>query len=237
MERLIDFHSRSIGNLLVFGDINMEVTETKLHAFIDQQELYSLIKSPTCFKSMEGRCIDLMLTNRKHSFLKSQSFETGFSDFHHMIYTVLKTTYTKIPPKVVKYRSYRNFSEPEFLGDMTASLAAIKPETYDEFENVIKQALDKHAPVKTAIHRGNNKPHVHKEMRKAIMKRTRLKNIANESKSEDDFQRYKTQRNLVVKINRVAKDNFMPVSIPRLWAEIKSSGKHSNRFSQNSRTS
>ena len=102
----------------------------------------------------------------------SHSFETGFSDFHHMIYTVLKTTYNKIPPKTIKYRSYKKFSEPEFLGDVATALAAINPGTYDEFEDVIKQALDKHAPIKTAIHRGNNKPHINKEMRKAIKKRT-----------------------------------------------------------------
>ena len=75
MERLIDFHSSSIGNLLIFGDMNMEVTETNLQSFIDQQELYSMVKSPTCFKGRAGRCIDLMLTNRKHNFLESQSFE------------------------------------------------------------------------------------------------------------------------------------------------------------------
>ena len=115
MERLIDFHSRSIGNLLVFGDINMEVTETSLQSFIDQQELHSLVKSPTCFKGRAGKCIDLMITNRKHNFLKSQSFETGFSDFHHMIYTILKTIYTKIPTKVVRYRNYKNSQNKNFL--------------------------------------------------------------------------------------------------------------------------
>ncbi len=50
-------------------------------------------------------------------------------------------------------------------------------------------ALDKHAPIKTAVHRGKNKPHVHREMRKAIMKRTRLKNIANKTKSQDDLSK------------------------------------------------
>ena len=125
-----------------------------------------------------------------------------------MIYIILRTTYTKIPPKVVRYRNYKNVSEQEFRGDVTTGLTAINPETHDEFENFIKQALDKHAPIKTAIHRGNNKPHVHKEMRKAMMKRMRLKNIANKSKSHNDFQRYKKQRNLVVKINRMAKRQF-----------------------------
>ena len=131
----------------------MEVSQLDLQSFIDQQELYSLIRSPTCFKVRAGRCTDLMLTNRKHSFKLGQSFEAGFSDFHHMIYTVLKTTYHRIPPKTIKCRSYKKFSESEFLGDVATVLAAMNPGTYDEFEDVIKQALDTHAPVKTAIHR------------------------------------------------------------------------------------
>ena len=44
-----------------------------------------------------------------------------------------------------------------------------------------------------------------KELRKAIMKRTRLKNIANETKREEDIKRYREQRNLVVKVNTNAK--------------------------------
>ena len=99
METLIDFHSKSSGKLLILGDLNMEVHESSLKTFIEERELYSMIKTPTCFKSVRGRCIDLLLTNSKYSFQKSQSFETGFSDFHHMIYTILKTTYVKKEPK------------------------------------------------------------------------------------------------------------------------------------------
>ena len=84
----------------------------------------------------------------------SQSFETRFSDFHHMIYTFLKTTYNRIPPKTITYRRYSKFSESEFLGDVLTALAAINPVIYDEFEDVIKHALDKHAPIKTAIQKG-----------------------------------------------------------------------------------
>ena len=40
------------------------------------------------------------------------------------------------------------------------------------------------------------------------MKRRRLKNIANKTKAQDDFQKYKAQRNLVVKMDRRAKRQF-----------------------------
>ena len=84
--------------MLITGDFNMKVTDKNLIPFIEAYELYSLIKKPTCFKSKKGRCIDLTLTNKKHSFMKSQSFETGFSDHHHLIYTILKTTFVKLAP-------------------------------------------------------------------------------------------------------------------------------------------
>ena len=173
---LVDFYSRSTHNLLVIGDLNLEASDPTLNVLIDQLELYSMIKTPTCFKSPSGRCIDLFLTNRKHSFQNSQSFETGFSDHHHMIYTVLKTTFVKVPPKVVKYRNYKHFSDQDFRADLANGLYTTKPKTYDEFEEIVRAKLDKHAPFKTAIFRGNNKPHLSKELNKAIMVRTRLKN-------------------------------------------------------------
>ena len=70
METLIDFHSKSSGKLLILGDLNMEVLESSLKTFIEERELYSLIKTPTCFKSVHGQCIDLLLTNSKYSFQK-----------------------------------------------------------------------------------------------------------------------------------------------------------------------
>ena len=50
--------------------------------------------------------------------------------------------------------------------------------------------------------RGNNKPHVKSDMRKAIMTRTRLKTRANKSGNDEDRKKYKQQRNLIVSMNR-----------------------------------
>ena len=53
-----------------------------------------------------------------------------------------------------------------------------------------------------------NKPHVKSDMRKEIMKRTRLKNRANKSGNDEDRKKYKQQRNLIVSMNRKAKRDF-----------------------------
>ena len=63
-------------------------------------------------------------------------------------------------------------------------------------------------PFKTVVIRGNNKPHMSKTLRRAIMRRTRLKNRSVKTRNEADFQRYRMQRNLVVKLNKGAKREY-----------------------------
>ena len=53
--------------------------------------------------------------------------------------------------------------------------------------------------------RGNNKLHVKKALRQAIMKRSRLKNTANKTKDHSDIRNYKKQWNYVVNLNKLAR--------------------------------
>ena len=54
-----------------------------------------------------------------------------------------------------------------------------------------------------------DKPHVNKDLRSAIMKRSRLKNEANKAKSLDDIISYKKKRNLVVNLNEKTKFEYL----------------------------
>ena len=53
--------------------------------------------------------------------------------------------------------------------------------------------------------RGNPKPHVIKTPRYEIMKRSKLKSKANNTKNPSDIKNYKKQRNYVVQLNKKAK--------------------------------
>ena len=68
--------------------------------------------------------------------------------------------------------------------------------------------LNTHTSKKVTILRGNHKPHYNKNLRKAITKRSRLKNKANRSKDPVDTANYKKQRNLVVLLNHQAKSKY-----------------------------
>ena len=78
------------------------------------------------FKSSNGSAIDLILTNNNHLYQKSQSFETGISDHHHLIYTMLKSKYERMPPKTITYRSYKNFAEELFKEDIRSDCSYIE---------------------------------------------------------------------------------------------------------------
>ena len=95
----------------IFGDFNTEPSED----FCLNYNLSNLIKEPTCFKNHENpSCIDLILTNFPRHFQNSMAVETGLSDCHKMIVTVMKSQYEKLKPKLISYRKYNNFSNDIF---------------------------------------------------------------------------------------------------------------------------
>ena len=110
---MIDYFSVSYDNHVIIGDFNLEPSTGLLKHFINSNALYNLIKVNRCFKG-KGTCIDLILTNRKYSFKNTNAFETRLSDRHHMIHTMLKSTFEKAEPIKLIYRNYKNFSFDRF---------------------------------------------------------------------------------------------------------------------------
>ena len=95
----------SIQAFMVLDDFNMDPSHTQLYQHYNYN---NLIKHSTCFKG-DGSCIDLILTNRKYCFINTSSFETCISDHHHLIYSMLETSFEKEESKKVTYRNYKQF--------------------------------------------------------------------------------------------------------------------------------
>ena len=100
---IIDYFAFTYDNFLIMGDFNTEPSDPFLISFCDSNNLINLIKNNTCFKGIPF-CIDLILTNRTYSFKSTTSSETGLSDHHHMIYTLLKSSFINEEPKFLNYR-------------------------------------------------------------------------------------------------------------------------------------
>ena len=67
-------------------------------------------------------CIDLLLTNFKPSFMKTNVFETGISDHHKMISTIKELHFTRESPKTKYYRNYRKFDIGYFSSEISRQL-------------------------------------------------------------------------------------------------------------------
>ena len=96
---VIDYYLRTYENILAIGDFNLSVVNRYLEAFMQAYDFSSLIKKPTCYQSNTPSYIDLILTNRKILF----TFETGLSDHHKLVCTILKSGGFKEAPIEEKY--------------------------------------------------------------------------------------------------------------------------------------
>ena len=71
------------------------------------------------------------------------------------------------------------------------------------------EAIDKHAPLKKKLVRGNQAPFMNRDFQKAIYTRTRLKNKYWRDPSRENELAYKKQRNLCVSIRRKSITNSL----------------------------
>ena len=111
---ILDNYLPMYKNFVVIGDFNFPFENSHLEVFIQAHDLSSLIKKPTGYQSHTPSCIDLILTNRKHLFQLSNTFETGLSDHHKLICTILKSGGFKGAPIKKIYRSYKTFDVDQF---------------------------------------------------------------------------------------------------------------------------
>ena len=179
------------------------MSETHLKDFCELYNVENLINEPTCFKNPNNpSSIDLMLTNKRHSFCNSMAIETGLSDCHKMTLTVLKKYIKKREPRVIKYRCYKHFDEGIFREELLQAINTLNEDDvkYKAFHDVFLNVINSHAPMKQKTVRGNNAPFMSKRLTKAIMQRSKLKNKYNKDPSEENLKQYKKQRNFCVNL-------------------------------------
>ena len=140
LTKIIDYFADTYDKHLILGDFNLERTDSALIGFLDSSSLTNLIKTNTCFKG-KGSCIDLILTNWKFSFKFTSTYETGISDHHHMIYTMLKSCFQNTEPKLLNYRDFKSFSPQAFEDDLSEALIGCG-DSYDKFENICTSKLN-----------------------------------------------------------------------------------------------
>ena len=205
--KILDKYAHSYEKVLVAGDFNSQDSEPSISNFISEHNLKNIVKNPTCFKSLENpTCIDLFITNFSNSFQSTKTVSTGLSDFHKMVLTVLKNKFVKLKPKKFEYRCYRTVNRETFRCELSYSLAGAS--SLEEFDEIYLGVLNKHAPIKKKTVRINQAPYMTKTLRKAIMRRSALKNKFYRDKSLTTERMYKKQKNFCSRLYKKEKRKF-----------------------------
>ena len=112
---------------------------------MDTSALSPLNVNPTCFKNSKNpSCVDLLLTNFKPYFMKTNAFETGISDHHKMISNIMKHRFIRESPlKTSYYRDYRKFDidyvSSELSGQLDSTFCFVKDnEECEELHEMLK---------------------------------------------------------------------------------------------------
>ena len=173
-EELTDSLSRAINsyeNIILMGDFNIDIKKAnstaynKLEEFCGTFNLTNLVKFQTCFLNNHKSTIDLILTNKPQFFQITIVTECGVNDCQKRITTFMKSDISRLKPRNVHYRSYKNFFNKEkFLSDVKEADFSFKKSNPDVnylvLTNVFSNIVNIHAPLKKKILRGNKQPRI-----------------------------------------------------------------------------
>ena len=131
---------------------------------------------------------------------------------------------------MVNSRDYQNFRKNEFRAELDNEMLKhdLGNMEYQHFLNIFIEILNKHAPMKQKYLRANQGRFMTKDLHKAIMKRSRLRNKFLRDRTDISREEYKKQRNLCVSLLKKAKkDHFANLDIKsvtdnkKFWQTVK----------------
>ena len=108
----------------------MTAENPQVNSIMQLHDMSHLINEPTYFQWHDPTCTENILTNQKTMFKTSKTFESGLSDHHKLMSTIMKSGSFRSPPRKKVYRSYKNFDFECFNTALKTKLDSIKGPTY-----------------------------------------------------------------------------------------------------------
>ena len=210
LEYLIDKCRQNANNILLFGDLNINMMNPNncLKPVFDVLGVKNLVTLPTCFKSNEHTLIDLLVTNVPKRLQNVTCIDCELSDCHKMVCWATKMKAPGKINKVIQYRSYKNFDESKFkqeLASVPFHVSEIFDNTDDSYwfcHKLLVNIINEHAPPKTRQVKYKQVPYMNSGLRKSINVRNMLRRKFEKCKTHENWIRYKTHRNQVSYLRR-----------------------------------
>ena len=199
-------------NILTIGDLNFDLNKKDkckpLSQLCDNYNLTNVIKGSTChMKNSEPSSIDVILTNTTNLICNTINVDIGVSDCHNFIATTIREQCNESKVKYANFRSYKHFNEDNFNQDILKipfhsyhnhDIDGV----YGSTEMLLTEVINKHAPMKKKKIKKESPPFMNGDLRKSIYKKKQLRNAYFKCRTNENWNAYKYQRNLVTNLKR-----------------------------------
>ena len=225
-------------DVVILGDFNVDVNKTcnskKINNIARHSNLKQLITDFTRVTDKSRTIIDLAFVSNPDRVSSSGVNSLGLSD-HSLIYLVHKNKKVKVPPKVIEYRSLKNFNEYDFTDslkkidwDLVYNCSDVN-DALGVWQDLFKNVCDVHAPIKDKLVKGSKLPEwINNDFIKLSKQRDYFYKKAHKTNDPSDWKSAKSLRNKVNNMNKFLKKTYCDKAIndnvnnsKQLWNTIK----------------
>lgn len=232
--------------LFCMGDFNVNFfnLNNPLNNCFGSYGLTQIVSEPTRITGTTSTLIDLIFTTNLEAIQDVGTLSTdNFSD-HRLVFTNLKIITSKMSPKKISYRCFRNFDLDLFLMDLCglpwSDLVREGDLDYKIliFNKFILDTFDKHAPIIEKRVTKPPAPWLTENLRLIMKERDRSLRKFKRTRLDADWKVYKDLRNYTVMMVRNERRGYLK-SINSLnnpkktWSALKSLNIHSGNKSAN----
>ena len=207
--KILDEMFSDCQNVIVTGDLNFNMNEHNiLHDLCNIYNLKNKVTENTCFKNESGTLLDVFLVSNRYCFGECLNTDIGVSDFHNIVGCSIKGNLPYNMKKVISYRSYKKFDIEKFHNDLDniptdeCITSANVDKQMNDFINAYTNVVNDHVPLKKKIIKKQQVPFMNRELKCEIFKKSMFRNKYYKCRNSENWNKYKTQRNLVTKLRK-----------------------------------
>ena len=236
-------------NIVIVGDLNCDLTRTitgtiesplgnKLFNLLAQFSFVVVNNEATRVTGTSSTLIDLIATNNENFISNTKNLDLRISD-HNLVYAAVKTKLKRLPPKIIRIRNFKHFSQEDFVRDMESAPWSVcsafecPDDSYWAWQNIFNDICDKHAPYRNLKLRAQSLPWITAEIKHKMNLRFKTLRRARQTNSPEIWDQYKCLRNHITAQVRTAKCNYYE----ELFNEVKDCKTYWNLIRKNSEKS
>ena len=224
-------------DVYILGDFNLDISKTgnlrKVTSLANNSHMKQIINDFTRITETSKTKIDLIFVSKPELVISSGVHSLGISD-HSLTYVVRKCSQIKLPPRIVKSRCFKNFSESGFIDTIKDidwneihSIGDVN-EALHKWQTLFTEACDKHAPFKEQKIKSCLPEWINGDFLRLCKDRDYYYAKAHKTNNQDDWNKAKTLRNKVNNMRCYLKKNFCYDAVTKnmhdsknLWKTIK----------------